>query len=304
MTAQLSDVRVLFAGALEESGDANDSGKVNRIPLMMTTDRGNTWSVRSPYELQMLDPQRLMQNFEMGSEGVKMGYLVTGKPGSAFPEGIDVEVEVEDPNDPNSTITKTEHITGLTEAEEECSVAVYSDVDFISDMLAYQRSLFGMSVVGDNSALLMNTVEQLGGSTALISIRSRGKYKRPFTVVEEIEKEAEAETAEEEAKINEQIARFQEELAQLRSQAQKGEEAVVGSQVVEKIRDLEYKVRQAERKKVEIKRERRERIESLGNMLRNVNMMAAPVVILVIAIILGIWRSVRRRHYISHASDA
>jgi hypothetical protein len=33
-------------------------------------------------------------------------------------------------------------------------------------------------------------------------------------------------------------------------------------------------------------------------------MLAAPAVILVIAITLGVRRSVRKRHYISHASDA
>jgi hypothetical protein len=49
---------------------------------------------------------------------------------------------------------------------------------------------------------------------------------------------------------------------------------------------------------------RRERIEHLGNMLRAFNMLMAPVVILLIAIVLGIRRSVRKRHYISHASDA
>jgi hypothetical protein len=42
----------------------------------------------------------------------------------------------------------------------------------------------------------------------------------------------------------------------------------------------------------------------LGNMLRAFNMLAAPVVILIIAIVLGLRRSVMKRHYISHASDA
>ena len=43
------------------------------------------------------------------------------------------------------------------------------------------------------------------------------------------------------------------------------------------------------------------RIEALGNKLRQFNMLAAPAVILLIAIVLGIKRSMRKRHYISHA---
>jgi hypothetical protein len=35
-----------------------------------------------------------------------------------------------------------------------------------------------------------------------------------------------------------------------------------------------------------------------------VNMAAVPGVIMLVAVVLGIWRSVRRRQYISHTSDA
>ncbi len=64
------------------------------------------------------------------------------------------------------------------------------------------------------------------------------------------------------------------------------------------------KQRRAQRKLNELKLTRRERIEHLGNLLRGFNMLMAPAVILIIAIVLGIRRSVRKRHYISHASDA
>jgi len=64
------------------------------------------------------------------------------------------------------------------------------------------------------------------------------------------------------------------------------------------------KQRRAQRQLNEVRLTRRERIEHLGNILRGFNMLAAPAVILVIAIVLGIRRSVRKRHYISHASDA
>jgi len=54
----------------------------------------------------------------------------------------------------------------------------------------------------------------------------------------------------------------------------------------------------------EIKAKRRERIDDLGNTLEAVNMAAIPGVIMLVAVVLGVWRSARRRHYISHASDA
>jgi ABC-type uncharacterized transport system involved in gliding motility auxiliary subunit len=152
--------------------------------------------------------------------------------------------------------------------------------------------------------MLMNAIDDLSGSSDLVSIRSRGNFKRPFVVVNEIEREAEAETAEEVEKINLQIAGFQSELQKIVGSATEGQEEVIGGSIIQKKQELELKIRQAQRQLRQVKMTRRERIEQLGNRLRQANMLGAPTVILVIAIVLGIRRSARKRHYISHASDA
>jgi ABC-type uncharacterized transport system involved in gliding motility auxiliary subunit len=304
ITAKLNDVKVLLAGVLNKVDVSEESvNKIEERPLLMTTDKGNTWTISSPYELTMLNPSQLMNKFVDGHEPVVMGYLVTGKLKSSFPDGIEIETQ---PEDPNKKEKIKKHITGLTEAVEDCAVTVYADVDFISDLVAYQRSFFGFGkiVVGDNSALMLNTIEALSGSSELISIRSRGNFRRPFIVVDEIEKQAEADTATEEAKINAEIAGFQNELNNILASAKQGQEEVIGSSILQKKKEVELKIHQAQRQLRNVKMKRRERIEHLGNTLRNFNMLTAPTVILVIAVALAIRRSVRKRHYISHASDA
>ncbi len=155
------------------------------------------------------------------------------------------------------------------------------------------------------STTFFDTVlDELKGSSDLISIRSRGNFRRPFTLVDEIEKKAEAQTAQEEAKINADIENFQKELESLKSSEKQGDKEIVGGTVVAKIRELESKIREAEKKSRDIKKKRREKIEQIGNSLRTIDMFAAPLIILIVAIVLGVRRSVRRRHYISHASDA
>lgn len=317
MTAYLNQVRVLFAGELREVEDVSEEDEqdkdkeqkqpsrpeIERTPLIMTTDAGNSVKVSSPYELMMPAPSKLMEKFMDGTEPVPMGYLVTGRFESAFPDGIEIEVDAET-EDPNETKKIKKQIKGLTEAQEDCAVIVFADVDFISDMLAYQESFFAKIIVGDNSALLLNAIEDLTGSSDLISIRSRGNFRRPFIVVDEIERQAEAETAEEEAKINAEIAGFQKELRTILASAKEGEEEIIGSSILQKKSGLELKIHQAQRQLRQVKMKRRERIEHLGNILRNFNILAAPVVILIIAITLGVRRGVRKRHYISHASDS
>jgi ABC-type uncharacterized transport system involved in gliding motility auxiliary subunit len=306
ITAQLNSVRVWFAGSLNEIASPNDvagEGRIERTPLIMTTAKGNTFKVDSPLDLQMLDPLELMKKFSEGTKPVVMGYLVTGKFKSNFPNGIVRESESQT-DDPNAPKTKT-RITGLTQASENCAVVVFSDVDFITNSLAYYRNqLFGNIVVGDNSTLLMNAIDDLSGSTDLISIRSRGNFQRPFTVVDQIEEKAEAATADEVAKLNAEITGFEDELKTLVNSANEKEKQVIGNSIAQKTKDLEFKKLKARQQLREVKMQKRQQIEKLGNNLRAFNMLAAPAVILLIAVALGIRRSVMKRHYISHASDA
>jgi ABC-type uncharacterized transport system involved in gliding motility auxiliary subunit len=303
ITATLNQVRVLFAGVLEELPTDPNAGAIKRTPIVQTTTRGNSWSVSSPYELMMFDATRLMENFRDGLEPVAMGYMITGPLSSAFPGGINIQVPTgaEDPNEPQ---TRPKTITGLTKGSEDCAVAVFSDVDFISDMLAYSNFFFGKTPVGDNANLLMNTIEDLSGSADLISIRSRGNFRRPFTRVDDIEAQAELESAEEVAKINAEIAGYQAQLQQILGSIKQGEEAIIGSTIVASQKEIDLKIRLAQKQLQEVKKNRREKIEHLGNSLREINTLAAPLAILLVAIVLGIRRSVRKRHYISHASDA
>lgn len=309
ISAELNQVDFLFSGVLKELTMTDEEKKetgIERTPLVMTTNRGNSWKVSNQYELMQPDMENLMKKFTDGTQPVNMGYLVTGKLKSAFPKGIDVEVDgpkdAKDPNAPPKKIKK--HIDGLTQAKNNCAVAVFADVDFISDILAYRNSMFGMMVVGDNSALMMNTIDDLSGSEDLISIRSRGNFKRPFVVVDKIEEEAEAQSAEKENSINAQIEGFQNDLKNILSSAQQGQEELIGNSILQKKKDIELKILDAKRQLQEIKKVRLQKKEKLGNELRNFNMLAAPAVILAIAIVLGIYKSTRKRRYISHASDA
>jgi len=310
ITSELNFVRVWFAGVLKEIAPPDDANerKIERTPLITTTSRGNSFRVSSPLDLQMLDPSSLMANFTDGTKPVAMGYMITGRLKSSFPEGIETEVgsnEPADSQDANKPAKKKVRLTGLTEAPQDCVVAVFSDVDFISDGMAYQRNpLFGLLIIGDNSAVLMNSADELSGSSDLISIRSRGHFQRPFAVVDEIEAKAEAETADEVAKLNEEIAGFEEQLRTLLTSKDEEEKKIIGSSIVQKTRDLELKKLEARRQLREVRMQKRQRIENLGNKLRAFNMLAAPAVILLIAIILGLRRSVTKRHYISHASDS
>ncbi|MBN2270366.1 MAG: GldG family protein, partial [Sedimentisphaerales bacterium] len=315
ITAELNQVTMLFAGELNEVGESIDpnvpSLDVKRTALVKTTNEGNVIKVDSPYELMFMDPGILRNKFNRGVKPVIMGYLLTGKFKTAFPNGVAIEVpapqkdsEEKKDDDEDKTITKLIK-PELTEADDDCAVVVFSDVDFLSDRVAYRESFFGSKmVVGDNSALLLNAIDDLSGSSDLVSIRSRGNFRRPFTVVDAIEKQAEEKTAEKMKGIEAAIAGYNAELQKMVSSAKEGEEEVLGNAILKQRRDLEQKIYDAERQKRVIRMERREGIDGLGRKLQRRNTLMVPAAILIVAVVLGTRRNARRRHYISHASDA
>ena len=311
VSADLNSVRMLFAGVLEPLAnvEGQEGGQgIELVPLIMTTNRGNSWQVRSPYELMQMDGARLMSYFKPGSEAVTMGYLASGRFKSAYPNGVTISAEDDDQKgNADEEVKKgaTKTLTGLTEADADCAVAVFADVDFVSDIVAYQKTLFGTMTVEDNSALLMNTIENMSGSSDLMAIRSRGNFRRPFLKVDAIEQQAEEETAEQVQKIQDDIAGYQQELSAIVSKASASGEGLVETEELNaKRRDLELQIRKRQRQAREVQGKRRASIEALGQRLQNLNMLAAPAIILVIAIVVGLRRSVRRRMYISHSSDA
>ncbi len=307
ISANLNEVTMMFPGVLKVRTESETAADLEYTPLMRTTDRGNSWRVNTPYELLAPDYAEFLRRFRDGSEPVVMAYLVTGHFTSAFPEGIEVEAELddEDDEDPDAAGPTIRRITGLTEAQEPGAVIVVADVDFISDVAAYQRTIFGLSTVGDNSAVVLNALEDLAGSAHLISIRSRGNFKRPFTRVDEIESRARDNTAEEEERIRAQIREFERQLNE-RIQSLEGENRgeLINQAILEEKREIELKLLEAEKRLRDVKMQERQQIENLKVRMRNFCTLPGPILTLLIAIGIGVHRSIRRRYYISHASDA
>jgi ABC-2 type transport system permease protein len=308
ISAELNEVTSVFPGALKVLDAAQDGPKLEHVPLLMTSKKGNTWTVEHPSELMYPNYAGFMERFHSGEKPVVIGYWVSGQFKSAFPEGIEIAEEAADTSE-ESTDTPKEPVktrrTGLTEAAEASAVIVLADVDFISDLVAYQRTFFGMAAVGDNSTLIFNALESLSGSNRLIAVRSRGNYKRPFTVVDEQEARAAEKTAEQESRIMAQIKGFEQELNEkIRSLEGDNKGELINKTILQEKQEIELKLLEAEKSLREIKMRNRESIEKLKKQMRFYCTIPGPILTLAIAVGLGVYRSIKRRRYISHASDA
>ena len=74
--------------------------------------------------------------------------------------------------------------------------------------------------------------------------------------------------------------------------------------ILEERRAIELEIRQAEQQLRKAKLKKRRLIDQLGVRLRNFCTLPGPAIILVIAIILAVRRSMLRRYYIRHTTES
>ena len=301
MVSQLNGLRMLFAGAIGKHG-----GSAKFTPLISTTKTGNTWIPADATSLNMPDAQKIQKEVKDGSEAVTLACLLTGTMNSIFPNGIDIADDSPPPATTQPATTqpattqpkaKTKHIDAIKNTDKG-TVLVVADVDILTDMLCYDRSFFGMAQSGGNVPFVLNALEFLSGSDDLISIRSRGRFMRPFTVLDEIERETDRETQEKIDAVNAEIKASQEELNALgKRSASEQDAALLEAKLLDQRREIEAKITAANRQLRELKSVRREKVEALEFDLKIYNIAAAPAILLLIAIALWLVRYFRAKHY-------
>jgi len=300
VTGNLHDVQALFAGVLRKT----DVKGTTVAPLIQTTKTGGTWTPSNPFELRFPDQARIARAVRPADEKVMLGCRISGKFKTNFPDGLEIEEESTDSDKTDDKDKKdkkkekkTRKIESVKEATADAVVLVFSDVDMITDMMAYRQSFFGTSARGDNSSLVFNAFDFLGGTGDLIAIRSRGRFSRPFKVVDKIEAKAEEATARQVEAINGKITAYQDELQKLENQATEKNIKLLQSKAIKSRKELQEKIRTQKKELRRLNAAKREKIEALRADLLTNNMVWAPAIILLIAIVLAAYRGARARYY-------
>lgn len=292
--------------------EATSTEGLTTTPFITTTAAGNTIRVIPGFgggaELSFTDfndPAKLRDRFTPGTEPVALAYLIQGRVPSAFPEGVefaDREAErpeglppdIQLPPPEDAEIVRQEPIP---EAERgEGAVLVFSDVDFISDALAFIQNPLGMvQVANDNHKVLLNSVDYLLGADALMKVRSRRSLRRPFTRFDEIEAEAEKETLEREKSIRADVESFQEELRDKQNEITQRNAALFQKRLQDEVDGLNAKIQEGNSELREIRKSRRQALEREEDKVRFAVTAWMPIVVLGVGIFLAVRRRNRER---------
>ncbi len=278
ITAKLDLVNMATVGVFELESHST----LTMTPLLQTSPRA--MPVTADRFAYMPDPAALRNGFEPTGQVYTVAARLSGPLASAFPNG--------------SPATDEEDAGHLKTSVTDASIILFADTDLLTDRFWVQVQTFLdqrlATAFANNGDLLVNALDNLSGSSDLISIRGRAGYTRPFSRVEALRREAEASLQANEQELERQLKTTEESLARLQSQ-RLDQNAVLLSdeQSVELQKFLAEKVRiQKELRQVRLELDRE--IDRLGSSLKFINIGLIPLA-LTLALILWIAIAGKRR---------
>ncbi len=182
------------------------------------------------------------------------------------------------------------------------NVIVVADTDILSDRLWVQlQDFFGQRIVSpwaNNGDFVTNAVDNLTGSSALISIRSRGRFSRPFEVVQDLRREAEASYLSSANDLQMQLAETEAQLGQL--EASRDEQNLISLSPEQEATLVQFQQEKLRIRKAlrDVRHQLNQDIEMLGTTLKFVNIVLMPLLLtlgLLVFNYLRLYQSANRR---------
>lgn len=308
VTAELGNLTFGTAGALA----ARPGAGLTVRPLVSTTPSG-AGLVDTELAGPMADVERLVREFRPDGNAYVLAARVGGKAASAFPGGPPAPPEAADEaaaegssgsgegGEASGSAPAPAEAGGTAAAEHldegEINVIVVGDTDLLQDQFWVQRqNLFGQSLaipISANGSFVINALDNLAGSGDLIGIRSRGRFLRPFTVVNRLRQEAELRFREKEKELLQRLEETDARLSELRTG--EGDEVVLTEDQRNAIIEFTNERGRIRRELRDVRHSLRKDIEALEASLKFVNIGLVPIVIGIGGLLAGLHRMRRRR---------
>ncbi len=185
------------------------------------------------------------------------------------------------------------------ETDGPANMVIIADTDMLSDRFWTRTSeFFGQSdptPFADNGGFVANLAGTLAGGDALIGLRGRGTVARPFEVVDRMQRDAEAHYRQTEQTLTAHLDETVKKIADLRGGRDGSNNAALNEAQRTAIADLQKDMLSTRTKLRTVQLDLRRDISRLQNNLRLFDIVLVPVVLLVLAVLLALTRTTRRR---------
>jgi len=273
VTANLDTINVSSAGYFALA----KGSKYTLTPLIQTSD--DAMPVDSSRVKFLPDPTVLLNGYAPSRERYVIAGRLEGQFTSAFPDRKDAG-----------------HIA---QAKDKGEIILVADTDLLSDRMWVQVQPFFdqkiMNAFANNGDFFINAVDNLTGSSDLISIRGRATSQRPFTVVEDMKRAAEQNSRGKEQQLQQQLSDTERKLTELQSGKAKGSEMILSPAQQSELQSFLQKKVEIRKQLRQVRRDLDKDIDALGSRLKFIDIALMPILITIAALLFAAWKRRRRR---------
>ena len=289
VTGDMSLLNVASAGVLEPAKDS----AVALMPLVTSGQRAqkiDALKIRNG-----ADVMALFREFKPEEQGLILAARVTGKGTSAFPDGPPPDKAAPGPR-AAAAQQKTDH---LKDGKDPLTAIVVADVDMLHQRFWLEvNESMGQRVMvpnANNGDFVVNALDYLSGSDALIGLRARGKSTRPFTLVQEIRKDAEQRFSDKEAQLQEKLVGAQNRLNELMSREADQSDTILQNNQKRALEESRTEIVGIRTELRDVQHELRKDIERLESWMKFFNIAAVPLLLGVATLVFTVVGRMRRR---------
>lgn len=288
VTAELDMVNLASPGALQPI-----EGATTRFEPVLRSSAESMYLPVSELRFQPR-PDDLLRQFKADGQEKTLAARITGPAKSAF----DGPVENGEGEGDDKAEKPAPHVT-----EGQINVLVVADADILEDQYWVQvQQLFGQRIalpLADNGPFVMNAVDNMSGSSDLISLRSRGVSQRPFTLVADIQRKAEARFLAEEKRLQAKLAETERRIQELEEGRGEGDMAALNRSQAEEIENFRREMLATRKQLRDVQHNLRRDIERLGVWVKAANLALMPILVAIAALVIASVRQRRRRAAVS-----
>ncbi len=320
ITNRLETINFSSTGAIAEAEGSNTDFE----PLIVSS--ADAMLMDRTFIESVTDPSVLFDEFESVEQSFVIAARISGIIESAFPDGRPIaeeeseeatigveegdattEVEVTEDNSADEVIAVEDDM----EIEEEpfpehiassngvVSIVAFADTDVLSDRMWVQVTQFlGQRIpqpFANNGDIVINALENLSGGADLSSIRSRGRYSRPFTRVLDLQRQADDRLREEESELLDSLAATEAELAQLNQDEDGNPIGELTPEIQAEIDRFNAEMVETRRRLRDVRFQLTEDIERLGTNLKAANTALIPILLTIFVLIAHLLRVQRSK---------
>jgi ABC-type uncharacterized transport system involved in gliding motility auxiliary subunit len=280
VTASLESINMSTVGSLSQRAGA----KTTFEPLLMSSTSAEPLPAQRFNAL--IDPSTLRDGFKSTGIRYTLAARITGPVDSAFPNGPP----------PDQKPVAGPPIPHLAKSSAPANIVVIADTDFLMDYLwVQQRELFGQRIAqafANNGDLIANILDNLSGSSALISIRGRASFSRPFERIDALKRQADDRLRAKAMELQSELQQTESKLTELQSKRNDQSSVMLSPEQEEELKRFTAEKTRVRKELRETQRGLDVDINRLGARLKIINIALGPLAVAIAGVVI---LSMRRR---------